>query len=181
MATAFEPLADNADSWVLALERLKSKILDPNLSFYKYCVAATGYNRAPKVFMHEGAGADAVVYDPKPDDCPAVLLETTSALPPEDRGAGVERWSFAVMVYFKAFVRDGDQRKMIRGFHELIRTVFRDWRATGPLDELSNIPGCGYHMISGDLTPEFARPGTGMLIGRAAFALRFTFTEVILG
>ena len=179
MAQDLEPLADGADPWVIALERLEAKIKATNLSFYKYCVAKFG--RGPKVLAHKGAGADSAVYEPSIDDCPAVVLETTSAAPPTDHGAGAERWQFTVMLYFKCFVRDGDQRKMISAFHELIRTVFRSWRATPALDELSTIPGCGYHFISGDLTPEFSRPGTGGLVGKAAFAVQFTFSEIVLG
>jgi hypothetical protein len=179
MSLTLEPLADNADPWVIALERLEAKILDTNLSFYKVCV--TKFGRGPRVYAHKGAGPEAEVYDPDVDKCPAVVLETTNPGQMEDHGAGAERWPFTVMLYFKAFAKDGDQRVILRAFHELIRTVFVGWR-TGTMDPLSTIPGgTGYGPMPGDLTPEISRPSTGLLCGRGAFAVRFSFTENILG
>lgn len=176
---AFEPLSDAADPWVMALTRLETKIKNADLSFAKYCQAT--WSRAPMVFAHtEPNGPNIPIYDPPLDLCPAVVLETSNTLPGQDGGAGSERWYFSVMLYAKFLVKDGDQTKCIRAFHELIRTVMRGWR-TGTLDPLSTIGNAGYDMLQGDLTPEFARPGGGMLVGRAAFGLRFRFAENILG
>ena len=176
---AFEPLDDAADPWVMALTRTETKILNPDLSFYKYCVSAFG--KAPTVYAHTAPNSmDSMIYDPPPAGCPAVILETSNALPGQDRGAGNERWYFNLNVYAKFVLADGAQVKAIRAFHELIRTVMRGWR-TGQLDPLSTIGQAGYSMLQGDLTPEFSRPTVGMLIGRAGFGLRFVFAENILG
>lgn len=178
MALTLEPLVDADDPWLQALDRLKAKILSPDLSFYKYCLTAFG--RAPKVLALEPPGADAMVFDPNPDDCPAVVLDFQNTGAPEDRGAGAERWPLTIGVYYKAFAVNGDKRPLIRGFHELLRTVFCGWR-TGTMDPLSSIADGGYSLLPSDLTPEISRPATGMLCGRGAFGIKFVFAETILG
>lgn len=176
---AFEPLSDAADPWVMALTRLEEKILNPDLSFYKYCVSA--FEKAPTVFAHTAPNsAVSPIYDPPIDYCPAIVLDTSNAQPGEDHGAGAEKWFFNVSVAAKFVLLDGSQTKAIRAFHELIRTVMRGWR-TGTLDPLSTIGSAGYYLLQGDLTPEFARPQGGLLMGRAGFGLRFAFNENILG
>lgn len=178
MPLTLEPLADGTDGWVLALERLAEKIKDPNLSFYKYCMTAFG--KAPKTFALEEPGPNAMVFDPQPSDCPAVVLDIQNPGNPEDHGAGAERWPFTVGVYFKAFAKDGNKKALLSAWHELIRTVFCGWRQ-GQLDILSSIAGGGYSLLPTDLTPEISRPQTGMLMARAGFAVRFLFAETILG
>ena len=125
-------------------------------------------------------GPDAMVFDPDLDRCPAVVLDLQNTGHPEDRGAGAERWPFTVGIYFKGFAKDGIKRKLVRAFHELIRTVFCGWR-TGTMDPLSTIAGGGYYLIPSDITPEISRPTTGLLCGRGAFGVRFVFAENILG
>lgn len=180
MALTLEPLNDNADPWVMAIERLEAKILNPDLSFYKHSMSAFGH--APKVFALTPPGADAMVHDPALDDCPAVVIETSNPGSAEDHGAGNERWPFSMNVFWKGHAPDGDKKKLLRNFHELIRTVFCGGRQ-GQLDPLSNIlgGGGGYFLLPSDLTPEIATPGVGMLVGRGAFGVRFLFTETILG
>jgi hypothetical protein len=178
MPLTLAPLNDAADPWVMALERLETKIKDTNLSFSQYCVTAFG--KQPKVFALAAPGADAMVADPSLDDCPAVVLDIAPTGQPEDHGAGGERWPFTIGVYFKGFATDGNKKKLLRAFHELIRTVFCGWR-TGTLDPLSTIGTGNYYMIPSDITPQIATPAVGLLVGRGAFGVRFTFAENILG
>lgn len=179
MGLTLEPLADNNDPWVIALERLEAKILNPDLSFHKFCMSAWGV--APRVFsLASENSADNMVYDPPLDKCPAVVLEVSNPGITEDRGAGAELWPFTIGVYYKAWARDGRKVPLLRGFKELIRTVFCGWR-TGTMDPLSNIGTGGYTLLPTDLTPEISRPSGGMLVGKGAFALRFIFSERILG
>lgn len=180
MSLTLEPLSDATDPWVLAIERLETKIKNPDLSFYKHSVTAFG--RGPKVFALAAPGPDAMVYDPSPDDCPAVVIETSNPGAVEDRGAGAERWPFSLNVFWKGYAADGNKKKLLRNFHELLRTVFCGWRQ-GQLDPLSTILGAagGYTLLPSDLTPEIARPSVGMMVGRGAFGVRFVFAESILG
>lgn len=178
MSLTLEPLNDAADPWLMALDRLKAKILSTDLSFYKYCLTAFG--RAPQVFALEPPGPNDMVFDPNPDLCPAVVLDFQNPGVPEDHGAGAERWPLTIGVYFKAMAPNGDKRAAVRAFHELLRTTFRGWR-TGTMDPLSTITNGPYSLLPSDLTMEFSRPGGGMTIGRGAFGVRFSFTENILG
>lgn len=180
MPLTLEPLTDATDPWLQAIERLESKIKDPNLSFYKYCVTAFG--KGPEVFALAGPGPDANVFDPDIDRCPAVVLDLQNSGQAEDRGPGAERWPLVIGVFFKAVAKDGIKKKLVRAFHELIRTTFAGWR-TGTLDPLSTIIGGGgaYALLPSDLTPEISRPTVGLLIGRGAFGVRFVFSESILG
>lgn len=178
MSLTLDPLADADDPWLQALERMEAKIKNPDLSFSKYCLTAFG--KAPEVFALAGPGPDAVVFDPDLDRCPAVVLDIQNTGRPEDRGAGAERWPFTIGVYFKAVAKDGNKKKLVRAFHELLRTTFCGWR-TGTLDPLSTIGTGNYYIIPSDLTPEIARPTVGLLVGRGAFGVQFIFAENILG
>ena len=178
MSLTLDPLVDDNDPWLQALVRMEAKIKNPDLSFFKYCLAA--FDKEPEVFSLASAGGDSLIFDPDIDRCPAVVLDIQNSGQPEDRGAGAERWPFVIGVYFKAFAKDGIKTKLLRGFHELVRTVFCGWR-TGTLDPLSTIGTGNYYMIPSDLTPEISRPTTGLFMGRGAFGVKFTFAETILG
>lgn len=178
MSLTLDPLADEDDRWLMAIDRLAAKLRNPDLSFHKYLVA-NGFE-APNVFEHRGVNFGDQLWDPPLDLCPAVVILATPSSPPQDRGAGDERWYFNVLVNFKIWVKDSDQKKALRAYHELIRTIFAGWRP-GTLDPLSTIPGVGYHAITSDLSVVLLTAQSGGQVGRASFVLQFSIHERILG
>lgn len=172
-----EPLADSADAWVLVVEKLRDKIKDPTLSFYKYLVAK-GYT-IPKVYERWGPSATQPMLDPPLSECPAVTLDAYNTDFVDDRGSGDERWFFSVAVAFKIEVKNQDARVPIRATHELLRTIFHKWRGLGPSDPMF-VPGLANYEIEGNIAPTYFSGG-GILTARTRFGLRFTFSETILG
>lgn len=175
MPQNYTPVADCP--WVKVAEKIREKLLDQTLAFYKFCVAVFG--KVPQVFARFGTDNNAAYWEPPLTECPAVLVTAVNTPPGDDYGAGNEQWHLSFAITAKYELADRDQRKALAANFDLLRTLFYRFRP-GTLDILTGVPGVGKYEIVGDLTPQIAQAGA-QTTARTTFIVQFTLFDAIFG